>query len=230
MQKNEMVEVSANLIVTALAQVVETIAAIIRFDIGVRVMAAVEAAVPLSVVPKRGPGRPKKVKDDFNELFSPDAPSVKKPRKKRAKQLCPVPGCKGLAAPFFGMVCKDHKDVAKSKIAAYRKQRKASKTSAKKAVVKKTSKKSVAKKTSAKKAGAKKTIAKKAVVKKTSKKSVVKKSSTKKVFPKKTSPKKASIKKISSKKDAPKEEGVKKAMESLADFLDSAENDDIPRG
>ena len=50
------------------------------------------------------------------------AVKAKKPRK---KQLCPVPRCKGLAAPIFGMVCSKHKDVAKSKIAKFRKARKA---------------------------------------------------------------------------------------------------------
>jgi hypothetical protein len=52
------------------------------------------------------------------------AVKAKKPRK---KQLCPVPRCKGLAAPIFGMVCSKHKDVAKSKIAKFRKARKAAK-------------------------------------------------------------------------------------------------------
>jgi hypothetical protein len=44
-------------------------------------------------------------------------------RKKPPKQLCPVPGCKNVAAPIFGMVCKDHKKVAKSKIKKYREER-----------------------------------------------------------------------------------------------------------
>jgi len=35
----------------------------------------------------------------------------------------PVPGCKNVAAPIFGMVCKDHKKVAKSKIKKYREER-----------------------------------------------------------------------------------------------------------
>ena len=41
----------------------------------------------------------------------------------RKKQLCPVPGCKNVAAPVFGMVCRDHKSVAKSKIRKYREER-----------------------------------------------------------------------------------------------------------
>jgi hypothetical protein len=62
---------------------------------------------------KRGPGRP-----PTRAVASAPASSGKKP-----KQLCPVPGCKNVAAPIFGMVCKDHKNVAKSKIAKYRKAR-----------------------------------------------------------------------------------------------------------
>lgn len=47
-------------------------------------------------------------------LTPPAAPSWPGPRwwrapapklSSRPKQLCPVPGCKGLAAPVFGMVC-----------------------------------------------------------------------------------------------------------------------------
>ena len=40
-------------------------------------------------------------------------------KEKRPKHLCPVPGCKNVAAPVFGMVCKDHKNVAKSEIKKY---------------------------------------------------------------------------------------------------------------
>jgi len=34
--------------------------------------------------------------------------------KKAAPRLCPVPGCKNKAAPVFGMVCRDHKDLPKA--------------------------------------------------------------------------------------------------------------------
>jgi hypothetical protein len=51
----------------------------------------------------------------------------RKSRRKGPPQLCPVPGCKNKAAPVFGMVCKDHKDVAKSKIKQYREDRRAKK-------------------------------------------------------------------------------------------------------
>lgn len=49
------------------------------------------------------------------------------PVRRRPKQLCPVPGCTGVAAPVFGMVCSQHKDVPKAKIAEYRAQRRAAK-------------------------------------------------------------------------------------------------------
>jgi hypothetical protein len=47
----------------------------------------------------------------------------------RPKQLCPVPGCKNPAAPIFGMVCADHKDVPKAKIKEYREKRRQAKAS-----------------------------------------------------------------------------------------------------
>ena len=54
-----------------------------------------------------------------------------KARKKAPRQLCPVPGCKNLAAPVFGMVCADHKSVPKAKIKKYREARRAKKAKAK---------------------------------------------------------------------------------------------------
>jgi hypothetical protein len=75
-------------------------------------------------VPRRGPGRPRK-----NPLFTPTALAVLStaPAKKRAKQLCPVPGCKNAAAPVFGMVCAKHKDIPKAKIKEYREARRKAK-------------------------------------------------------------------------------------------------------
>jgi hypothetical protein len=73
--------------------------------------------------PKRGPGRPPK------NVLDATAAAIKA-RKKPPRQLCPVPGCKNTAAPFFGMVCSKHKDVAKSKIKKYREARKAKKLKA----------------------------------------------------------------------------------------------------
>ncbi len=78
-----------------------------------RARAAVESALGAG-----RPGRPAKV-----------LPLVlgRKSRKKAPLQLCPVPGCKNPAAPVFGMVCADHKNVAKAKIKKYREARKVKK-------------------------------------------------------------------------------------------------------
>ena len=51
-------------------------------------------------------------------------------RKKAPRQLCPVPGCKNTAAPVYGMVCAQHKDVPKAKIKKYREARRAKKAKA----------------------------------------------------------------------------------------------------
>jgi hypothetical protein len=54
--------------------------------------------------------------------------STAKPKKSRRKgpiQLCPVPKCKNRAAPVFGMVCAQHKGIAKKTIAKYRAARRA---------------------------------------------------------------------------------------------------------
>jgi len=86
---------------------------------------------------KRGPGRPSK------QAVAPVAAVAARSAEKklRPKQFCPVPGCKNTAAPIFGMVCKDHKNVAKSKIKKYRAERKAgTATAAKPAAAKKAAK------------------------------------------------------------------------------------------
>lgn len=54
-----------------------------------------------------------------------------KTRRRRAKVFCPVPGCKNVAAPVFGMVCGEHRDVPKAKIKKYRAARKAKAAKAK---------------------------------------------------------------------------------------------------
>jgi hypothetical protein len=74
---------------------------------------------------KRGPGRPPKLVS--LALASASLANQKKRRKKAPPQLCPVPGCKNRAAPIFGMVCSDHKDVPKTKIKQYREARRAKK-------------------------------------------------------------------------------------------------------
>lgn len=44
--------------------------------------------------------------------------------RKRARVLCPVPGCDRVAAPVFGMLCAAHKDLPKGQIKQYRELRK----------------------------------------------------------------------------------------------------------
>lgn len=93
-----------------------------------RLIAAVEAsaaqrihatiAASLRVATRRGPGRPRKTLLGAVSLVAPSAG----PRRKRPKQLCPVPRCKGVAAPVFGMVCSEHKDVPKAKIEVPRRE------------------------------------------------------------------------------------------------------------
>ena len=74
---------------------------------------------------RRGPGRPPKNPPLF--AAAPALAAIRKPGKKRPKQLCPVPGCKNPAAPVFGMVCSKHKDIPKAKIKEYREARRKSK-------------------------------------------------------------------------------------------------------
>jgi hypothetical protein len=82
--------------------------------------AAIEGALGI-----RRPGRPPKAAP--LALTAELGTLARKTRKKPPKQFCPVPGCKNAAAPVFGMVCVEHKDVAKAKIKQYREARKAKK-------------------------------------------------------------------------------------------------------
>lgn len=94
---------------------VEDLIVIIEGDVRTRVGAAF-MAINGGTVPKRR-GRPPSILTES-----------KKPNPLRRKgpiQLCPVPGCKNRAAPVFGMVCSDHKDLPKAKIKAFRDARKA---------------------------------------------------------------------------------------------------------
>jgi hypothetical protein len=94
----------------------QQLVATVEAAVAQRIQAALAGA--FGIPQKRGPGRPPK------QAVAHVAPVLAKPaRKKPPKQLCPVPGCKNVAAPIFGMVCKDHKNVAKSKIKKYREQR-----------------------------------------------------------------------------------------------------------
>jgi hypothetical protein len=88
-----------------------------------RVQAAVSAALGAgsALTAPRRRGRPAKAS------YLVPAAAASAPVKRRPKQLCPVPGCTGLAAPVFGMVCSKHKDVSKVLIKKYRAQRRAAK-------------------------------------------------------------------------------------------------------
>ena len=93
-----------------------------------QLIATVEAAVAqriqavlggaFGVPQKRGPGRPPK-----HLAATAHSTVALVPAPARKKQLCPVPGCMNPAAPVFGMVCKEHKNVAKAKIKKYREAR-----------------------------------------------------------------------------------------------------------
>jgi len=100
------------------------IAAAVEASMADRLQAAIASA--FGAPPKRGLGRPAK------QAVAGVAPVAARSagKKARPKQLCPVPGCKNTAAPVFGMVCKDHKNVAKSKIKKYREERKSKATPA----------------------------------------------------------------------------------------------------
>jgi mRNA degradation ribonuclease J1/J2 len=95
---------------------VRQIVAAVEADSVRRVQQAVGAAFAGGVATvARRPGRPAA------------AAPASAPVRRRPKQFCPVPGCTGVAAPVFGMVCTKHKDLPKTKIAEYRAQRHAAK-------------------------------------------------------------------------------------------------------
>jgi hypothetical protein len=96
---------------TLVEEFVNQIVAAVEADSVHRVQQAVAAAFGAGAVPSRRAGR------------APLAAFA--PVKRRPKQLCPVPGCTGVAAPVFGMVCAKHKDVPKAKIKEYRAARRA---------------------------------------------------------------------------------------------------------
>jgi hypothetical protein len=96
----------------------QQLVATVEAAVAQRIQAALAGA--FGVPQKRGPGRPPK---QAVALAADGAVKRTAERKKPPKQLCPVPGCKNPAAPIFGMVCKEHKNVAKSKIKKYREQR-----------------------------------------------------------------------------------------------------------
>jgi hypothetical protein len=111
----------AEMNITAIVEsFVSQITAAVEASVTQRMQAAIAGA--FGAPPKRGPGRPPK---QSKALVAPSAE-----KRKRPKQLCPVPGCKNLAAPVFGMVCKAHRKVAKSKIKKYREERQGKPTTA----------------------------------------------------------------------------------------------------
>ena len=101
-------------ITTQVETFVRQLVATVEAAVTQRIQAALAGA--FGVPQKRGPGRPPK------QAVAPVA-ARSAGKKTRPKQLCPVPGCKNVAAPVFGMVCKEHKNVAKSKIKEYREVR-----------------------------------------------------------------------------------------------------------
>ena len=103
---------------------VNQIVAAVESDSVRRVQQAVVAAFSGNAMPVARPGRPAR-------SLGSVAPAVASPIKRRPKQFCPVPGCTGVAAPVFGMVCADHKDMPKAKIKEYRALRKAAKSAKK---------------------------------------------------------------------------------------------------
>jgi hypothetical protein len=117
-----------------------------------RAKAAVLDAFGIHAPKKRG--RPPKALPAIASGAPPKA------RKKMPPQFCPVPGCKNKAAPVFGMVCAEHKDVAKSKIKQYREERKAKKHGQKAGVKKAATKMATTRKAATRKATTKKAAAK----------------------------------------------------------------------
>jgi hypothetical protein len=86
----------------------------IEAHIGERIRTTVLSA--MGVGARRGPGRPPK---------TAQLPAAVMLRKATPRQLCPVPGCSNPAAPVFGMVCAEHKDVPREMIKKYRDARRA---------------------------------------------------------------------------------------------------------
>jgi len=163
------------------------LAALIERDTLARVRQAVESAL--------GGGRPGQTAKVSSITLGA------KPRKKAPKQLCPVPGCKNPAAPVFGMVCAEHKGIAKAKIKKYREARRAEKLGAKAKSAPKKTKAKARKRPAPKKAKAK-AKKKPAPASKVSK--AVKKKPTKKAAPKKSVPRRKPAKRRTPKAAASK--------------------------
>ena len=102
-------------ITTLVEEFISQVTAAVESAAAQRIQGAIAGA--FGAPQKRGPGRPAR------QAVGPVAEMNMAGKKTRPKQFCPVPGCKNVAAPVFGMVCKDHKNVAKSKIKKYRAER-----------------------------------------------------------------------------------------------------------
>ena len=102
---------------------VTRLAGVIEAEAAERTRQHVLAALGDGALPRRR-GRPPK------NAFTVALPAAPVARRRAPKQLCPVPGCKNAAAPVFGMVCAEHKDLPKEKIAQYREERRAAKVAA----------------------------------------------------------------------------------------------------
>jgi hypothetical protein len=100
---------------------VSRLVSVVEADVSTRTRQMVMAALDSGAAPRRRGRPPKFPKFSVGSLLAAGT------ARRRPKQLCPVPGCTNPAAPVFGMVCKDHKDVAKSQIKKYREARRADK-------------------------------------------------------------------------------------------------------
>jgi hypothetical protein len=115
---------STGSIADIVSQFVEQLTNAIEVEALGRARDAVLSAVGGGGMAVKGPGRPAGIRR------GPGRPPGR-PRKKPPIQYCPVPGCKNRAAPVFGMVCGEHRNVSKALIKKYRAQRKAEKTKGK---------------------------------------------------------------------------------------------------
>lgn len=104
---------------------VSRLVSVVEQDVSNRTRQMVMAALDGGSLPKRRGRPPKFPKFSVSSLLTGGT------TRRRPKQLCPVPGCTNPAAPVFGMVCKDHKDVSKTQIKKYREARRADKDKSK---------------------------------------------------------------------------------------------------
>jgi hypothetical protein len=115
-------------IIESIGNLVEAVLDLASEDACERALEAVRS-VASSQPFKRGPGRPPKkpeffmAYDEGKRSWVGEVGESPKPRKPRKIVYCPMPGCKGVAAPIFGMACAKHKDVPRKKIARHFEER-----------------------------------------------------------------------------------------------------------